>query len=257
MKRVLALPLLTLLMGSAACGKTQVVAEVTMVEDSIGQSIPLPEVPIQLLPYDRDAIFDSLEAAYGTPEPPIPPDLIAQRQQIVAAQQEQTELETRLQSLQDSLRVVSERTQQMQEQNLLDTPEYREVFETFSRLDREVESVKQAVDSAQARVTALQQATIARADSLRAVRDAWADEAFRDFQQVADAKIEQRGVEPVADTTNADGIAVFEVPEGQWWVYGRYALPYEELYWNEPIEVTGDSIHIELNEENAERRPVL
>src|SRR5690606_20592633 len=139
MKRVLALPLLTLLMGSAACGKTQVVAEVTMVEDSIGQSIPLPEVPIQLLPYDRDAIFDSLEAAYGTPEPPIPPDLIAQRQQIVAAQQEQTELETRLQSLQDSLRVVSERTQQMQEQNLLDTPEYREVFETFSRLDREVE----------------------------------------------------------------------------------------------------------------------
>src|SRR5690606_39148598 len=122
MKRAFALPLLTLLLGSAACSRTQVVAEVTMVEDSIGQSIPLPEVPIQLLPYDRDAIFDSLEAAYGTPEPPIPPDLIAQRQQIVQAQQQQTELEARLQSLQDSLGVVAQRTQQMQEEDLLDTP---------------------------------------------------------------------------------------------------------------------------------------
>ena len=41
--------------------------------------------------------------------------------------------------------------------------------------------------------------------------------------------------------TDAQGIARFNVPEGRGWVYGRYTLPYEELYWNVPLELTGDS----------------
>jgi hypothetical protein len=52
-------------------------------------------------------------------------------------------------------------------------------------------------------------------------------------------------------------MARFRLPEGRWWVYIRYMLPYEELYWNVPIEVTGDSTYIGLSRDNAEVRPIL
>lgn len=257
MKRVLALPAVVLLLGTAACSSPEVVAEAAIVQESTGETVALQDLPIRLLPYDRDAIFDSLEAASPTPEPQIPPDLLQQRQAVIEAQQEHSVAEARWASLRDSLVTLSERTTQMGQQGLRNTPQYRQAFEAFTRLEGEEARVKQEADAAFARFSELQAATIARQDSVRVVRETWAEEAFRDFQDVVEAKLEASGREELADTTNAAGVAVFPARNGQWWVYGRYALPYEELYWNEPIEVTGDSTYIRLNEENAELRPVL
>jgi hypothetical protein len=257
MKRVLALPAVVLLLGSVACSSPEVVAEAAITQQSTGERLALQDLPIRLLPYDRDAIFDSLQAAHPTPEPPIPPDLLQQRQAVVAAQEAHAQAEARWGTLRDSLRTLSDRTTQLQRQGLRGTPQYRVAFEAFDRLAAEEERVKQTMDQAFARFTTLQEASIARADSVRVAREAWADEAFRDFQTIVDARLETMGLEEFADTTGAAGTAVFRVPEGQWWVYGRYTLPYEELYWNEPIEVSGDSTHIQLSEENADRRPVL
>lgn len=257
MKRVLALPAVVLLLGTAACSSPEVVAEAAIVQESTGETIALQDLPIRLLPYDRDALFDSLEAAYGTPEPPIPPDLLQARQAVLEAQEAHSQAEARWGTVRDSLRTLSERTQQMGQRGLRGTPQYLQAFEAFNRLEPEEARVKQQADQAFARFTELQEATIARSDSLRVAREAWADEAFRDFQSIVEAKLETSGREELADTTNAAGVAVFRAPEGQWWVYARYTLPYEELYWNEPIEVSGDSTYIRLNEENAERRPDL
>jgi hypothetical protein len=257
MKRALALPAVALLLATAACSSPEVVAEAAITQGTTGERLALQDLPIRLLPYDRDAIFDSLEAAHPTPEPPIPPDLLQQQQAVIAAQQAHSVAEARWGTLRDSLRTLSERTTQMQRQGLRGTPQYRAAFEAFDRLAAQEERVKQESDAAFARFTALQEASIARADSVRVVQEAWAEEAFRDFQTIVDARLEAMGREEFADTTSAAGAAVFRVPEGQWWVYARYTLPYEELYWNEPIEVSGDSTHILLSEENAERRPVL
>lgn len=258
MKRVLALPAVALLLVSAtACSSPEVVAEAAITQASTGERIALQDLPIRLLPYDRDAIFDSLEAAHPTPEPPIPADLLQQQQAVVEAQAAHSQAEGRWATLRDSLRTLSERTQQMQRQNLRGTPQYRQAFEAFNRLAAEEERVRAASEQAFQRFDQLQKATISRADSVRVAREAWADEAFRDFQQIVDARLEAMGREELADTTNAAGLASFRAPEGQWWVYARYTLPYEELYWNVPLEVSGDSTHITLTEENAQRRPVL
>lgn len=257
MKRVLALPAVVLLVGSAACSSPEVVAEAAITQPATGETLPLQELPIRLLPYDRDAIFDSLEAAHPTPEPPIPPELLQQQQAVQEAQTTHSQAEARWASVRDSLRTLSERTQQLQRQGLRGTPQYRTAFEAFNRLAPQEESAREASEQAFARFTELQTASLARRDSVRVTREAWADEAFRDFQTVVDARLEAMGREELADTTNAAGLATFRVPEGQWWVYARYTLPYEELYWNEPIEVTGDSTYISLTEENAEVRPVL
>jgi hypothetical protein len=41
---------------------------------------------------------------------------------------------------------------------------------------------------------------------------------------------------------------------GQWWVNARYDRQFDELYWNVPVQVDGDSLMVELTESNAEVR---
>ena len=60
--------------ASAACGPTEVTINAQMeVSGAEGTEVrPLADMEVQLLPFDRDAIFDSLAGEAGTPEPEIP-----------------------------------------------------------------------------------------------------------------------------------------------------------------------------------------
>lgn len=61
----------------------------------------------------------------------------------------------------------------------------------------------------------------------------------------------------VVDTTDANGIVRFRgLRSGDWWIHARYDLPFDELYWNVPIQVEGE-MQIELTRENAQVRPKL
>lgn len=257
MKRFLVLVAILAPVVVAGCGDPEVIAEAAITDETTGERLALGDLPLRLLPYDRDAIFDSLQAAYPEPEPPIPPEIVAQQQAVQEAQTEWRAAEERWALVRDSLRVLSEGMTQMQNQGLRGTPQYAQAFQRFGSLEQEERSVNQAMNQAFQRFDELQRQTLAAADSIRVVRDVWAEEAFADFGQVVAARLGETGREEHADTTNAQGIARFNVPAGRWWVYGRYTLPYEELYWNVPIEVTGDSTHVQLNRENAEVRPVL
>ncbi|MEX0912472.1 MAG: hypothetical protein WD031_03500 [Gemmatimonadota bacterium] len=257
MKRFLVLVAVLGPLVATACSDPQVVAEAAIMDEATGERLALGDLPIRLLPYDRDAIFDSLEAAHPDPEPPIPPEILEQQQQVQEAQSEWRAAEERWATVRDSLRTLSDRLTQMQNQGLRGTPQYSQAFQQFGTLESEEQQVNQQMQQAFAEFDALQQQTLADADSIRVVRDVWADEAFADFNTVIAQKLTESGLEEHADTTNAQGVAEFRVPTGQWWVYTRYTLPYEELYWNVPIEVTGDSTYIDLSRENAEIRPVL
>ena len=95
MKRVLALPAVTLLLGSVACSSPEVAVEAAMTQGATGETIALQDLPIRLLPYDRDAIFDSLTAEAETPEPEIPAALQQQRNEVIAAQDDAKPLQQR------------------------------------------------------------------------------------------------------------------------------------------------------------------
>jgi hypothetical protein len=137
------------------------------------------------------------------------------------------------------------------------SPDYIAGHRQFTNMEPREQQLNQQREAAFARFDQLQRQTLAAADSIRIQRELWAEQAFAEFDQVIALKLRESGREELADTTNAAGIAVFSAPEGQWWVYARYTLPYEELYWNVPVEVTGDSLYVPLNRENAEVRPVL
>src|SRR5690625_5529331 len=57
----------------AACDEAELIVEAQLLEgvasDDAGGAQGISNLPIRLLPYDRDAIFDSLQAEHPTPEP--------------------------------------------------------------------------------------------------------------------------------------------------------------------------------------------
>ncbi len=257
MKRFLVLLSALAPLGLAACSSPEVVAEASLAQEGSAEPQALSDLPVRLLPYDRDAIFDSLAAVAETPEPQIPPEILQQQLEVQEAQTAWREAENRWGAVRDSLRTLSEQLQTMQQRGLRATPQYTQAFQQFGRLEAEERQVKQINDQAFTRFDQLQRASLERSDSIRAVRTAWADEAFATFDEIVAARLEELGLEEQADTTNAQGTVVFEAPEGDWWIYSRYTQPYQELYWNIPIQVAGDSIYVHLGEDNAEVRPLM
>ena len=257
MKRFLVLFSVLAPLGMAACGQPEIGVEATMPQEGAAEPTRLADLPVRLLPYDRDAIFDSLQQAFSEPEPTIPPEIAQAREQVQQAQNEWRVAEERWTTVRDSLRVLAQTTQSLGQQGLRGTPQYAQAFAQFGRLEGEERAVKQRMDAAFARFDQLQRQTLARTDSIRVVQEAWAERAFAEYDRVVAARLVQLDREELADTTGANGRVVFRAPKGRWWVFARYTLPYEELYWNVPIEVTGDSVHIQLNRENADVRPVL
>lgn len=240
----------------SGCGQPQLVVEAAL-DGEGGERMALSDMPVRLLPYDRDAIFDSLEAAYPVPEPSIPQEVIDAQQQVQEAQTAWRAAEERWGTVRDSMRILSEQLQQMEGQGLRGTAQYRNSFDRFSTLEAQEQQLNRQQTAAFQRFNELQQQTLATRDSIRVQRELWADEAFADFNQIVMQKLRESGLEELADTTNAQGIADFRVPAGRWWVYARWTLPYDELYWNIPTEVTGDSVAVQIDRSNADVRPIL
>ena len=131
--------------------------------------------------------------------------------------------------------------------------EWQDQEALYNRAERQLGSLFDNFD-------ALQQAAIGRMDSISIIQADWADQAFEEVDYVIAAKIELSGLEPLADTTDANGIAQFDdVAPGAYWVYARHELPYNELYWNVPIVVTREEPFEPtiLSEENAVTRPIF
>lgn len=132
-----------------------------------------------------------------------------------------------------------------------------ELLQQLQGLGAEERAAVQRGDTAVARVQAVRRALLAHADSLRAARRAWADQTFAAFDSLAIRRVGATGREELADTTGTSGIVSFTAEPGRWWVYARYTLPYSELYWNFPVEVSGDSTVVTLSRANARERPFL
>jgi len=254
--------LFSILIGSlfaAACGPGQiaVTAELEVPDpdqEGVMVSRAVADLEIQLIPFDRDLVFDSMAGAFGAPEPPIPEDLLAAQAEIAAAQAEWNSAEAywgngreRLQGIVDEMEPLNQAEAR-----------YVALYNEFQDVDALVARAERQKDQAFDRFTELQQGYLQRADSMRMIRDQWADEAFATTFDVFALKLRGLGLEILADTTDAQGYALVDVPPGQWWVHAYYEQAYSELYWNIPITVErGDPVRVRLTRESAEERPIL
>lgn len=248
---------LSLLLAAGACGGAEVV--VTMEIDvpnpdgdgSIVQT--LSDIEVQLIPFDRDAVFDSLSNAYGTPEPPIPQELIEQRNAVQSANEEWQRNTNRWQTIRDTLTALNNAMEGLARGE----SRYSVLFLEWQDWDGQLDDATQAMEASFDSFDELQQGTIRASDSVSILQDQWADEAFVDVGLVFDAISNGSGLTWAVDTTDASGVARnnFSVPAGRYWVHARYELAYTELYWNLPIDVEGgEPMTIVLNRENADER---
>ena len=241
----------------AACGPGEATIVVALGDETSEDANALDGVEVRLLPYDRDQIFDSLTAvaaAAGMPEPEVPPDLLAAQEEIAQAQQEWRDTETRWNVLRDSLQTLNNAMEGLNRAQRA----YMELYNQYQDLEGDYNRAEQQLGRLFDNFTSLQQAAIGRMDSINIVQADWADQAFEDVGLVIAARIELTGLEEHADTTGVEGVAAFEAAPGQYWVYARHELPYNELYWNIPIAITREEpVVLRLNRDNAVVRQIF
>lgn len=261
MKRstLLSLVLAPLVLTACGPGEVFVSAEVQVQDPDTGEEVvrPVPDLAVQLLPFDRDAIFDSLEAVAESPEPQLPDELRVALDSIQAAQAIWRESESRWLALRDRMQQINTELEQYNPAEA----RYRELFNEFDDAESNANAAERTKDQAFERYDRLQQETFSELEDFRARQTAWEDEAFEAYGEVQAAKLAASGHDILADTTDATGRAEFTGDNGpapgQWWVYGRYPLATEELYWNLPITVErGAPVELTLNREDAEIREI-
>ncbi len=257
MKRSKFLPVILGAALLSACGPTQVVVTAEIAANDPNQGAEpraLGDLEIRLFPYDRDAIFDSLTAVAERPEPAIPDSVLDAQNQVAAAQQAWRDTEARWNVLRDTLRVLLDELDGLNRQQ----GQYRVLYNEFQDLEDEYADVEDEVDDAFEEFTSLQAASLAAAQEIRLLREAWADEAYAEVGIAMTAHERASGLQVLADTTDANGIAEFEAKAGGYWVTARYELPYTELYWNVSINVVrGEPLQVRLTRDNASSRPKL
>lgn len=259
MRRSLALAV-TLLLAAAACGPAEVVVSIEIdVPNPDGDGTltrALSDIEVQLIPFDRDAVFDSMTAAYGTPEPEIPEELVAQRAAVQSAQAEWEASVRRWNTIRDTLQKLNTAMDGYSRGER----QYVLLFNEWQDFDAQLGDVERERDRTFEEFDELQRGTIRASDSVRILQDNWADDAFAGIGTVFVDKQRAVGLDWVADTTDASGRAYnnLKVKPGTYWVHARYELAYTELYWNQMIEVVGgEPMTVSLTRANADERPKL
>jgi hypothetical protein len=240
--------------GLTACGGSEVAIQARLEAEQEAPAIVLRDLPVRLLPYDRDALFDSLQAAYPTPQPEIPEELLQLESQISDAQAAWQNAEERWITVRDSLQRLSNAMRGMNQRS----GEYLLMYRDFQALEGQESALKRQQDQAFSRFTELQSRYTTQADEIRVARENWADEAYAPIDSIIRARLREMRREEVWDTLGSEGTGRVSVPAGRWWVHAVYALPYYELYWNVPVEVPrGEQVEVQLTRQNAMVRPRL
>ena len=259
MRRTLPLAL-GLMMAVAACGPAEVVVTMEIdVPNPDGEGTvtrQLEDIEVQLIPFDRDELFDQMATAYGTPEPAIPQDLLDRRNEVQAAQAEWDEANRRWATIRDTLQQLNTALEQYSRGEAA----YVALFREWQDWESDLGAAEREVDATFEAFNELQQGTIRESDSVRILQDNWADEAFSDIGTVFSEAQAATGLDWVVDTTDASGIARgnLNVKPGTYWVHARYELAYTELYWNVMITVEGgEPMTVTLNRSNADERTRL
>jgi hypothetical protein len=244
------------ILGACSPGRVAVTAELDATNPEGGGTItqPLALKEVQLVPFNRDAIFDSLTANAATAEPPIPDSVVRLIDEVQVAQSEWRAADSRWATVRDSMGIVGEQTNRFSSTSA----EYRQSYNKFVDLEAEEGRLLRNKEALFEEFTSLQQRTDGIFRDLRLARERWAEDAFADYGTIVATRLRSMGREIAVDTTDASGTVTFTVPPGEWWVYARHPLPFQELYWNIPIvAIRGETIEVRLTRATAEERRTL
>lgn len=246
----------TVFLAACGTGEAVITAELDVEDPEQGTTVAraISDLEIRLVPFDRDAVFDSLGAAASRPEPAIPDSVMQAQVAVHDAQLRWQNLEVRWNSLRDNLQTLNTQLEGMSPAQ----GQYRVLYREYEDADAEYNRVDRQKVQAFEQFTSLTASSLAAAEEIRLLREQWADEAFAEVGAVMDAKLGETGHDILADTTDAQGVATFLAPPGSWWVSARYEGAFSEFYWNLRIELPkGEPVQVRLSADNADERPIF
>ena len=224
---------LVALTGLTACERPREVAVRVSIPGPDSVETPVTGVGLVALPYDRDSVLEALEAKATSPRP----DTTALDSLFRAFRTPFTRYTAevrRTERLRDSLEQLRTRL----DSTPRNSPEYRERYAAFSRLDDSLAAARKATEQARRELDRARERFAEQGDPLRARIRHWEDSTYRGYDSLTRSLAARRRQDPRTDTTGADGWAHFTLPPGAWWIYARSwdaTDPNAEWYWNLPV----------------------
>ncbi len=219
--------------GLTGCERPRDVAVRVSIPGPDSVETPVTGVGVIALPYDRDSVLAALEKGAATPRPDTTAlDTLFRAFQVPFATY--TAAVQRTEGLRDSL----ERLRLALDSMPRNTPEYRQHYAAFSRLDDSLAAARKANERARQELDRARATFAERGDPLRERIRHWEDSTYRGYDSITRSLAARRRQDPRTDTTGADGWARFSLPPGDWWIYGRSwdaTDPNAEWYWNLPV----------------------
>jgi len=226
-----------------ACSTETDLTIVAQGENAEGETVPLQNVTLDVIPYDIDGLYRDLQEQ-TQPGPPPSADSIS----VLAREYQNTCASYRATS--DSIEMVQERARAIEDQT---SDEYHRVFEQYQQL----------VSREEERFAECQNVTDAYTEvreSYRERRREWEARAWpeEEFTAAENTLVGEKPVQTVE--TGPEGTARLTVPNGTWWALGTAPVPgsiSQQYRWNVRIEAEGGQDTVLLSSENAELRPVF
>ncbi len=241
---------LVALAGLIACERSRDVAVRVSIPGPDSVETPVTGVGLIALPYDRDSVLAALETSAGSPRPDTTAlDSLFRAFRVPFANY--TGTLQRTERLRDSLDQLRTRLDSLPR----NTPEYRELYAGFSRLDDSLSAAQKRTQRARQDLDRARADFIERSESLRTKIRNWEDSTYRGYDSITRNLATRRRQDPRTDTTGGDGWARFHLPGGEWWIYGRSwdaTDPNAEWYWNLPV--TADTLLLSSRTGRQRRR---
>ena len=194
--------------------------------------ITLANMEITALPFDPDALRDSLVEASDIPRPQFPDletELASYRRPDISGLEESF---LPWQAIHDSVHHLADSLNNAGSDS---SPEYASAYarlrDQYQRLAQSAVHRDAAIREQVGDDRQLAMRVAAAADTLRA----WEGLAFAQFSELADSAIAREGRGFHRATTNDDGVAEFTLAPGRWWLMATRAdpeNPFAEYYWN-------------------------
>lgn len=231
---------------AAGCSSETDLTIVAQGENASGETVPLGNVKLDIIPYDIDELYAELESETRPGPPPAADSLrtLAGTYQDACASYRATS---------DSIETVRQRATEIQRSEGEASDAYRSAFAEYQAL---VQREEQRFDRCQ-RVTDVY--TDVR-NEYREERTAWEEQAWP-ADRFAAAESVRVGEAPIQTVeTDPDGSAAVTVPGGQWWILGTAPVPgsiSQQYRWNVQVAAEGGADTVRLTSENAELEPVF
>ncbi len=242
--------LLVGLAGVTACEGPRDVAVRVSIPGPDSVETPVTGVGLVALPYDRDSVLAALSSSAPTPHPDTTAlDSLFRAFRVPFVTY--TGTVQRTERVRDSLDRLRARLESLPR----NTPEYREQYADFSRLTDSLAADRRRTERARQELDRARAEFVDRSESLRARIRHWEDSTYRGYDSITRNLAARRRQDPRTDTTGGDGWARFELPPGDWWIYGRSwdaTDPNAEWYWNLPV--TDDTLLLSSRTGRQRRR---